>query len=71
MKLNTKTERLVPYQNLTHEPDWTKVTNMGPKVANGLKTHETLCFTVYNAKTWFQPLIRVLTFKRSFNNTAT
>jgi hypothetical protein len=23
-----------------------------------------------NAKTWFQPLIRVLTFKRSFNNTA-
>jgi hypothetical protein len=39
MKLNTKTERLVAYQNFTHEPDWTpKVTNrLGPKVANGLK----------------------------------
>ena len=40
MKLNTKTERLVAYQNFTHEPDWTqpKVTNrLDPKVANGLK----------------------------------
>jgi hypothetical protein len=39
MKLNTKTERLVAYQNFTHDPDWTqKVTNrLGPKVANDLK----------------------------------
>jgi hypothetical protein len=39
MKLNTKTEKLVVYQNFTYEPDWTpKVTNrLGPKVANGLK----------------------------------
>jgi hypothetical protein len=39
MKLNTKTESLVAYQNFTHEPDWTpKVTNrLGSKVANGLK----------------------------------
>jgi hypothetical protein len=39
MKLNIKIERLVAYQNFTHELDWTpKVTNrLGPKVANGLK----------------------------------
>jgi hypothetical protein len=39
MKLNTKTERLVAYQNFTHEPDWTpKVTNiLGRKVTNALK----------------------------------
>jgi hypothetical protein len=39
MKLNTKIERLVAYQNFTHELDWTpKVTNrLGPKVANDLK----------------------------------
>jgi hypothetical protein len=39
MKLNTKIERLVAYQNFTHELDWTsKITNrLGPKVANGLK----------------------------------
>jgi hypothetical protein len=39
MKLNTKKEKLVAYQNFTYEPDWTsKVTNrLGPKVANGLK----------------------------------
>jgi hypothetical protein len=39
MKLSTKKKRLVAYQNITHEPDWTpKVTNkLGPKVANGLK----------------------------------
>jgi hypothetical protein len=24
MKLNTKTETLVAYQNFTHEPDWTQ-----------------------------------------------
>jgi hypothetical protein len=24
MKLNIKTERLVAYQNFTHEPDWTQ-----------------------------------------------
>jgi NADPH-dependent 7-cyano-7-deazaguanine reductase QueF len=39
MKLNTKTERLVAYENFTHEPDWTpKVINkLGPKLANDLK----------------------------------
>ena len=39
MKLNIKIERLVAYQNFTHELDWTsKVTNrLDPKVANGLK----------------------------------
>jgi hypothetical protein len=39
MKLNTKTERFMDYQNFTHELDWTpKVTNrLDPKVANGLK----------------------------------
>jgi NADPH-dependent 7-cyano-7-deazaguanine reductase QueF len=39
MKLNTKTETLVAYQNFTHEPDWTqkKLNRLGSKVANGLK----------------------------------
>jgi hypothetical protein len=56
MKLNTKTERLVAYQNFTHELDWTlKVTNrQGPKIANGLKCINTAFYSLerQNAKTW-------------------
>jgi hypothetical protein len=56
MKLNTKIEKLVVYQNFTYEPGWTpKVTNrLGPKVANGLK-HMKHC------------VLRSRTPKRGFN----